>query len=164
MDMIVQKATELGAHRIVPVMCQRSVPNPTAQRAERRVARWQQISIEASKQSRRPFFPVISEILNLGKVLEDFYADLKLIFVPDNLSASPENLKYVLGQNTGSKEIIIFIGPEGGFTENEVHQAISVGAIPVLLGSNILRTETAAIAALAIVLYEGDAGYSEQDT
>ncbi len=170
MDMIVQKATELGAHGIVPVLCQRSVPQPSTQRAERRVARWRQIAVEASKQSRRPFFPTISHLLHFEETLDDFHSDLKLIFVPHTslatccqYSISPDRLKGVLGRNTGARKMSIFIGPEGGFTEAEVSRAISAGAVPVSLGSNILRTETAAIAALAIVLYEGDAACSELD-
>ncbi len=164
MDMVVQKATELGAHRVVPLLCQRSVPHPPEKRAERRAARWRQIAVAASKQSRRPFFPVISHILHFDEALEEHHSDLKLIFVPDITSVGPNRLKDVLGQNIGAKEISIFIGPEGGFTEDEVSQATSAGAIPVSLGENILRTETAAIAALSIVLYETDTAYNELDT
>ena len=168
MDMIVQKATELGAHRIAPVLCQRSVPHPSAERAERRVTRWRQIAVEASKQSRRAFFPTISDLLHFEKALDECHADLKLILIPrmspvncSQRSTDPNRLKDVLGQNIGVKEVSIFIGPEGGFTEDEASHAISAGAVPVLLGNNILRTETAAIAALAIVLYESDAACSK---
>ena len=170
MDMVVQKATELGAHRIAPVLCQRSVPHPSAERAERRVARWRQIAVEASKQSRRPFFPTISDLSHFDRTLDEFHTDLKLIFVPRmslatccRCSTSQESLKDVLRQNVGAKEVSIFIGPEGGFTEDEVSRAVSAGAVPVSLGSNILRTETAAIAALAIVLYESNVACSELD-
>ena len=164
MDMIVQKATELGAQRVIPLLCQRSVPHPSAERAERRVARWRQIAVAASKQSRRPFFPVISNLLHFDEALEESHSDLKLVFAPYMSSVGPNRLKDVLGQNIGAKEISIFIGPEGGFTEDEVSQATSAGAIPVSLGENILRTETAAIAALSIVLYETDTAYNKLDT
>jgi len=164
MDMIVQKATELGAYQVIPFLCQRSVPHLSAERAERRVARWRQIAVAASKQSRRPFFPAISHILNFDKALEESHSDLRLVFTPYISSVGPNRLKDVLGQNIGAKKVSIFIGPEGGFTENEVSQATSAGAVPVLLGNNILRTETAAIAALAIVLYETDTAYSKLDT
>ncbi len=164
MDMIVQKATELGAHRIAPVLCQRSVPHPSAERAERRAARWRHIAVEASKQSRRPFFPTICDLLHFDKAMGEFHTDLKLIFVPRvSLAADADKLKDVVGRNAGAKEVSIFIGPEGGFTEDEVSRAISAGAVPISLGGNILRTETAAIAALAIVLYESDIARSELD-
>ena len=154
MDMVVQKATELDAYQIAPILCQRTVPHLSPERAEQRCARWRQIAVEASKQSRRPFFPVISRLLQFDEALEEFHSHLKLIFVPRSIS--PEGLKDALKQNTGAREVSIFVGPEGGFAEDEVSRAISAGAVPVSLGGNILRTETAAIAALAIILYERD--------
>ena len=215
MDMIVQKATELGAHRITPVLCQHSVPHLSAERAQRRVARWRQVAVEASKQSHQPFFPFVSDILRFGEALGT-HAHLRLIFVAPlplavreavleehpildpsdrepskspfgkggfrGISApklsflkggtklsSPESLagagscvplyrlKDVLKQNPEAKKVDIFIGPEGGFSADEIGRALSAGAVPVSLGDNILRTETAAIAALTIVLYEKDA-------
>ncbi len=158
MDMIVQKATELGAHRIVPVLCQRTVPHLSAERAQKRVARWRHIAVEASKQSRRPFFPLISNVMLFREALEESRANLKLIFVALT-SAAPKRLKDVLKLNAGAKEVSIFIGPEGGFTEDEIRHALSVGVVPVSLGENILRTETAAIAATAIILYEIDTSF-----
>jgi len=160
MDMIVQKATELGVHRIVPVLCQHTVPRLSADRKQRRVARWRQITVEASKQSHRSFFPLVSDVLSFDEALEESHADLKLIFLVDTWSlpsAAPKRLRDVLRMNTGAKKVDIFIGPEGGFAKDEIQRALSAGATPVSLGSNILRTETAAIAALTIVLYERDA-------
>ena len=216
MDMIVQKATELGVHRIAPVICQHSVPRLSSERARRRVARWQQIAVEASKQSHRPFFPSVSHFLCFDEALEECGSDLRLIFTvgarravskfddagkmpalpddagkmpalpddagktpapldnagkmpapPDNAGKmpalpiiAPRRLKEVLEQNTRAKKVDILIGPEGGFAEDEISRALATGAEPVSLGSNILRTETAAIAALTIVIYEKDAGYN----
>ena len=156
MDMIAQKATELGAHRIVPVLCQHTVPRLSAERGQRRVARWRQIAVEASKQSHRPFFSFVSDVLRFDEALEESHADLRLIFRPSGFPA-PKRLKDVLRQNAEAKKIDIFIGPEGGFAEDEIQRSISAGAVPVSLAGNILRTETAAIAALTIVLYEKDA-------
>lgn len=176
MDMIVQKATELGVHRIMPVICQHSVPRLSSERARRRVARWQQIAVEASKQSHRPFFPSVSHFLCFDEALEEYCSDLRLIFtvgarrvmpkfddagrMPAPPIIAPRRLKEVLEQNTRTKKVDILIGPEGGFAEDEISRALATGAEPVSLGSNILRTETAAIAALTIVLYEKDAGYN----
>lgn len=166
MDMIVQKATELGVHRIAPVICQHSVPRLSSERARRRVARWQQIAVEASKQSHRPLFPSVSHFLCFDEALEECRSDLRLIFtvgarrVVSESIVAPRRLKEVLEQNTRAKKVDILIGPEGGFAEDEISRALATGADPVSLGSNILRTETAAIAALTIVLYEKDAGYN----
>jgi len=155
MDMIVQKATELGVYRIIPALCQHTVPNLFGDKAQKRVTRWRQIAIEASKQSRRPFFPKIHDITKFNESLNVSQADLKLIFTAPSMdSVHPQKLKDILRQRTDAKKIQIIIGPEGDFTEDEIQDALSAGAISVSLGSNTLRTETAAIAGLAIVFYE----------
>ena len=161
MDMIVQKATELGAHGIVPILCRRTVPHLSAEQAQKRLDRWRQIAVEASKQSHRPFLPFVSHIVTLDEALEESQADLKLFFVAPVSSATrcqcckaSNRLKDVLKKNARAKKVDIFIGPEGGFTEDEVCSSLSAGAMQVSLGDSVLRTETAAIAALAIVLYE----------
>jgi 16S rRNA (uracil1498-N3)-methyltransferase len=153
MDMIVQKATELGVSGIVPVVCRHSVLQLSAERTQQRVARWRQIAVEASKQSHRPFFPFVSDILSFEEAMENYQADLRLIFVA-RATRSIRGLKDVLKQNADARKVNIFIGPEGGLAEDEIHLALSAGAVPVSLGANVLRTETAAIAALAVVLYE----------
>ncbi len=157
MDMVVQKATELGAHGIVPILCERTVPHLSEERLQRRCARWRKIAIEASKQSHRPFFPFVSDVLSFHEALKGSDAHLRLIFVIGSWHTAPARLRDVLKENAGAKKVDILIGPEGGFTEHEVRRAVCAGAMPVSLSSNILRTETAAIAALSIVLYEKDA-------
>jgi len=166
MDMIIQKATELGVYKIIPALCQRTVPNFTTEKAQKRVIRWNQIAIEASKQSRRPFFPKIHDITKFNDSLNISQADLKLIFtVPsidfdqfqtefDQFSVCSQKLKDIFRQRTNAKKVQIIVGPEGDFTNDEINDALSVDAIPVSLGCNILRTGTASIAGLAIVLYE----------
>ena len=154
MDMIVQKATELGVCEIIPALCQRTVPNFTSDKAQKRVIRWRQIAIESSKQSRRPFFPKIHDIINFNESLKASQADLRLIFIAPSVDfISPKNLRDILKLNT-AKKVQVIVGPEGDFTDDEIKYALSIGAIPVSLGSNILRAETASIAGLAIVLYE----------
>jgi len=173
MDLIVQKATELGAHRVVPILCQNTVPRLSKEQARRRVVRWRQIAVEASKQSRRPFFPGICDVTEIDEALKEFPADLKLVFVTpsstvaqavpcdaiakaqsDAIAKAQKKLKDILNQSVESKRIGIFIGPEGDFTEDEIHRILQAGTVAVSLGENVLRTETAAIAALAIVFYE----------
>ena len=159
MDLIVQKTTELGAYRIVPVLCQHTLPHLSAERAQKRVVRWRQIAVEASKQSHRPFFPLVSNIMRFDEALKESYADLKLIFTAST-SVTSKRLKDVLKLNNRATKVDAFIGPEGGFAEEEIRSALSSGAVPVSLGNNILRTETAAIAAITIVLYDRDATYN----
>jgi 16S rRNA (uracil1498-N3)-methyltransferase len=155
MDMIIQKATELGVYKIIPALCQRTVPNFTTEKAQKRVIRWNQIAIEASKQSRRPFFPKIHDIIKFNDSLNVSQADLKLIFtIPSIDSVCSQKLKDILRQRTDAKKIQIIVGPEGDFTDDEINYALSVDAIPISFGRNILRTETASIAGLTIVLYE----------
>jgi len=154
MDMIVQKATELGVYKIVPMTCQHSVPNLSGVRSKRRIERWRQIAISASKQSKRPFFPLIDDIKSFQSALDDLNIEVRLIFVAPSMNyVSAKRLKDVLKKING-KKIHIIIGPEGDFTKTEIDYAISKNAIPVSIGENILRTETASISALAIVSYE----------
>jgi len=144
----------LGVYEIIPALCQYTVPNLSGDKAQRRVIRWRQIAIEASKQSRRPFFPKIHDINKFNESLNISKADLKLIFTAPSVTfIHVQKLKDVLRQKD-VKKVQIIIGPEGDFTEDEIQNALSAGAIPVSLGENVLRTETATISALTIVLYE----------
>lgn len=155
MEIIMQKATELDVYEIIPAICQHSVPNLSDERAEKRLKRWRQIAIEASKQSHRSFFPIIHEIADLNDALGKSPADLRLIFIAPSIDyISPQSLKSILAQNSSINKVQIIIGPEGDFTKDEIEIALLVGAIPVSLGNNILRTETASIASLAILFYE----------
>ena len=154
MDVIVQKATELGVYKIIPMTCQHSVPDLSGVRSKRRIERWHQIAISASKQSKRPFFPLIDDIKSFQSALDDLNIEIRLIFIAPSMNyVSAQRLKDVLKKING-KKIQIIIGPEGDFTKTEIDYAISKNAIPVSLGENILRTETASISALAIVSYE----------
>ncbi len=154
MDTIIQKATELGVYKIIPVICEHSIPNLSGIRSQKRIERWRQIAISASKQSRRPFFPLISDINKFQDILDDSNDEIRLIFVAPSMNyVNVQRLKDVLKKIT-AKKIQIIIGPEGDFTKSEIDYAISKNAVPVSLGDNILRAETASTSALAIVFYE----------
>lgn len=155
MELIIQKATELGVNMIIPVKCHHTVSKLSTNKANARVDRWRQIAIESSKQSFRPLFPKIHDIITYEEAIEKSNADLRLIFIaPSSQIATSRPLKEVLKQNHQAKKIDIFIGPEGDFSKEEIQKALSAGLVPVSLGNNILRTETASIVALAIILYE----------
>lgn len=157
MDTIIQKGTELGVSRVIPLVCRRAVVKLDGERISRKVERWQRIALEAAKQCRRPDVPEVSEPAGLNSVLAG---------MPENCVAlipweeeNRNSLKDILYKSSAVEEIYVFIGPEGGFTSGEVEQAQAAGVLPVTLGPRILRTETAGIAVLAMVLCRwGDLG------
>lgn len=157
MDLIVQKATELGVYRIIPLICDRSVVKLSGDKPQRRSERWQRIAHEAAKQCRRPDIPEVLPPAGWEEVLTG---------MPDGVNAlipweeeNRNSLKKILGESEPQGDFYVFIGPEGGFTAAEVELARSRGVRPVTLGSRILRTETAGMIVLAIMLYQfGDLG------
>jgi 16S rRNA (uracil1498-N3)-methyltransferase len=151
MDLIVQKATELGAASIVPVITERTILKIRDEEA--RITRWRKIAREAAMQSSRFDIPRVERIQKYPdflKGLTDSADDLFLL--PWEEGTGP--LKNILRSGSGAKSILVLIGPEGGFSANEAGMAIEKGFHPVSLGRTILRTETAAIAALSMIGYE----------
>jgi 16S rRNA (uracil1498-N3)-methyltransferase len=155
MDLSVQKAVELGVNKIVPIMTERCVVQFKGEKKLQRLLHWQKIAQHAAEQSGRTVLPELTEISALQnwvsnqqglKVFLDPYADCSLA------QLQPDDMK-----------VTLLTGPEGGFTDQERNIAKSAGFIPVRLGSRILRTETAAIAALAAVqMLWGDFGLGGQ--
>jgi len=143
MDWVVQKATELGVTRIVPALTARSVVRLSEQRAEQRREHWQSIAVSACEQSGRRVLPELALPRTLDRALaEEPRPGLQLMLSADADLALPS-----LTPETA--EICLLIGPEGGLDEDEEARARSLGFVPVGLGPRILRTETAAVAALA---------------
>ncbi len=155
MELIIQKATELGVSAILPFQSQRSISLKEREAKQKKAHRWQHIAVEAVRQSRRARIPWVGECRSFQEVLEDCRGDgLKILL----WERGGENLKRVLRRYPIQK-IYIMVGPEGGFAEEEVKLAKEKGFISVKLGQRILRTETAAIAMVGILQYElGDLG------
>jgi len=158
MDLIVQKCTELGIDQVIPMETKRSVVKLKPSKAKRRQKRWQKIAEEAAKQSGRAMIPKIGELKDFAD-LEEVIADYDLVLIPwededsDGLKNKLQNL------DLNPEKILLVIGPEGGFASEEVDKAKELGAKSVTLGPRILRTETAGLAALSMILYEaGDLG------
>lgn len=158
MDLIVQKATEVGVNEIIPLQTERSIWNPKQKRTpdekvHQRLERWSRISIEASKQSCRTAVPLIRPIVTIKEFLsQPISADLKLLLWEEEKSTS---LKDALQKQISPvQSAIVVIGPEGGFTPQEAEQFRSDGYTPVALGKRILRTETASVVVLGILQYE----------
>jgi 16S rRNA (uracil1498-N3)-methyltransferase len=149
MDFIIQKATELGVSKFIPLITERSQVKHTA-----KVDRWRKIAMSASEQSRRGKIPEISEPISFDSFMQSPNAGI--IFYEEETA---RHLKQALRGFKDSKEITLLIGPEGGFSKEEVMTAVEKGLIEVSLGPRILRTETAAINAISIIQYDlGDAG------
>jgi len=152
MEEIIQKSTELGVHEICPVFTHRSVVTET-KNTGKKTERWQRVASEAVKQCRRGLIPVVREPGHLKDLLEEFSRyDLVLFPYEDEQEKS---IKEVLRSLPEKPETVaVFIGPEGGFSEEEAKQVIKAGGVSVSLGKTILRTETAGPAALAMIFYE----------
>jgi 16S rRNA (uracil1498-N3)-methyltransferase len=151
MDWIVQKATELGVANIIPLITERTIVKVKDE--EKRVARWQKIAREAAMQSNRPDIPVVGVI----RPFRDFLmtldpGPLTLFLLPWEEGTEP--IKNILHRMSGMKQVIVLIGPEGGFSVSEAEAAHGKGFHLLSLGPNILRTETAAITALSMIGYE----------
>ena len=129
MELIIQKAVELGAYSVVPVSTRRCVVKLDNKKAEKKVSRWQQIAESAAKQSKR-------------------------MLIPYELAKGMKETKELIRSIEPGKSIGVFIGPEGGFEEQEVADAMEAGAKPITLGHRILRTETAGLAVLSVLMFQ----------
>lgn len=152
MDYIVQKTTELGVKRIIPVITARVVLQLTPRKAQIREERWRKIAISATEQSGRTIIPKIDSVSTFEKgLVESKSCDLRLFFWEEERNIS---LKSVLNKINQLASVAVIIGPEGGFTKEEAALAKQTEATSVSLGSRLLRTETVPIAALSILLYQ----------
>lgn len=158
MEWVIQKGTELGMAGLIPLRAKRSVVHIEGKKAQDRVARWQKITSEASKQSHRVLEPEIFEVCDWKELKGHLPEDTQWIIPYEE--EKTQRLNSVLGRMKGEHPIAIIIGPEGGFEEAEVAWAQeNLGAQSVSIGPRILRTETAAVAALTLVLGRfGDLG------
>ncbi|MCX7869181.1 MAG: 16S rRNA (uracil(1498)-N(3))-methyltransferase [Terrimicrobiaceae bacterium] len=157
MDLIVQKAVELGAARVAPLISERTIVRLDASEGAQKSARWREIAIEACKQSGQNFLP---EILN-PSAPAGFLASLnpRALALIGSLQPGARKIKEVIAEYASTngaapKEAVILIGPEGDFTPAEVAAARSAGCLPVTLGPIVLRTETAAIYCLSVLAHE----------
>jgi len=157
-ELIIQKAVELGVARVVPMACSRSVANVPAGKVAARVERWQTIAAEAAKQSGRAVVPEISQPVEFTGAIGEVQASLKLVAYEVAGSGLKEVLRRA-GESQSLDSIACLVGPEGGLSRDEVEAAEAAGFVPVTLGPRILRTETAALTLVSAVMYElGDVG------
>lgn len=153
MDLIVQKATELGAARIVPLLTERSVVRLSAPQAARKLEHWHAIAIAACEQSGRNRLPRIAVPQSPPEFLRSVAGGTGAQGAA-HLLLSPAATTRINDLPRPADSVIVLIGPEGGLTDAEQQAAMAAGFIPVRLGPRVLRTETAAIAALALLQRE----------
>lgn len=155
MELIIQKSTELGASKFVPVALNRCIVKLSGKDAQKKIERWQKISEVAAKQCGRDLIPKIENIENIEEVKNQI-PDFDLFFVAYEQEKNVY-LKQVLQEVDKNKEkikIAFLIGPEGGLEEKEVEQMKNAGAKVISLGNRILRTETVALSVTSIIMYE----------
>ena len=151
MELIIQKAVELGAARVVPVETARCVVKLDRKKAESKRARWQAISESAAKQSGRSVIPEIAMPMKYSAALKEA-ADSDVRLIPYENAEGMERTRKILESVQPGQKIAVFIGPEGGFEETEIRQAEEAGFEAVTLGKRILRTETAGFVVLSLLM------------
>lgn len=153
MDLIVQKAVELGAAEIIPVSMERCVVKLDAGKAAKKTARWQTIAESAASQSRRSIIPRVLAPMSMREAVEYAKEQTEVRVIPYELQEDDGSVKQYLESLKEGQSVSIFIGPEGGFTPAEVELAKKAGIRPISLGRRILRTETAGLAILSWLIY-----------
>lgn len=153
MEWIIQKAVELGVYEIVPVATKRAIVKLDSKKAKKKIERWNTIALSAAKQAKRGRIPEVKSVMTL-KEAYNYAKDFDGCIIPYEDARGMEHSRKVMSSLKEKRRIGIFIGPEGGFEEVEVEEAKMLGIEPVSLGRRILRTETAGMAVLSILMFQ----------
>ncbi len=153
MELIIQKAVELGVYEIIPVRTKRAIVKLDDKKESKKIARWQQIAEGGAKQSGRGLIPEVKSVMNFAEALK-YAASLDAALIPYEKAEGIEKTREIVRGLKGKKSVAVFIGPEGGFDETEIEDAMNAGVCPVTLGRRILRTETAGLTMLSILMFE----------
>ncbi len=153
MELIIQKAVELGVYEIIPVATKRAVVRLDEKKSKSKIARWQAIAEAAAKQSKRAIIPRVAEVLGFKEALKDCQkAHIKVI--PYEMAEGMDVTKEIISSLKPGEAVAVFIGPEGGFEEEEIKAAMEGDVTPITLGKRILRTETAGFTILSWIMYQ----------
>lgn len=153
MELIIQKSVELGATEIIPVAMKRCVVKLDGKKEKSKLTRWQGIAESAAKQSKRMVIPKISNVMNFKEAVA-YAKSLDYNIIPYEFANGMEKSKQIVKEIGQYKSVGIFIGPEGGFDEAEIAYAKENDMQIISLGKRILRTETAGLTALSIIMFE----------
>ncbi len=153
MELIIQKAVELGVYQVIPVQTKRCVVKLDKKKEETKLKRWNAVAESAAKQSKRIIIPEVKGVMSFKEAME-YAKEFHITVIPYEHAKGMAETKEILGSVTPGKSVGIFIGPEGGFEDSEVDHAVSSGAKPVTLGKRILRTETAGLAILSVLMFQ----------
>ena len=152
MELIVQKAVELGVFEIVPVFMKRSIVKLDAKKAVSKVNRYQAIAEAAAKQSKRAIIPNVHECMTMKEAV-NYAKELDVLLVPYEMAEDINKTRELMGSLKSGQSIGFFIGPEGGIDQTEIDMLKEVGASTITLGRRILRTETAGLTVLSWLVY-----------
>ena len=153
MELILQKAVELGAYEVIPVATKRAVVKLDAKKEKSKLARWQAIAEAAAKQSKRAIVPQVTGVMSFKEAIKNA-AEMDVKMIPYEMAEDMSYTREVIRSILPGQSVAVFIGPEGGFAEEEIALAKENGTLPVTLGKRILRTETAGMTMLSILMYE----------
>lgn len=163
MELIIQKAVELGVYEIIPVATKRCVVKLDARKEAAKRRRWNLISESAAKQSGRMVIPNVAGVMSFSEAL--LYAgSLDVRLIPYERETDMKKTKEIINDIVPGESVGIFIGPEGGFADEEIGQAMERGAVPITLGRRILRTETAGFTVLSILMFTLEQEERKQDS
>lgn len=152
MELIVQKAVELGVYRIIPVVSKRCIVKLDDKKAVSKVNRWQGICEAAAKQSKRAIIPEVTKVSDFGQGIQ-MAQNMAVKLIPYELAEDTAKTRSILSQIVPGQDAAVFIGPEGGFEASEIALALEKGVEPITLGRRILRTETAGLTLLSWLIY-----------
>lgn len=155
MELIIQKTVELGVYELIPVATDRSVVKLDKNKEAARVRRWNAISEAAAKQSKRAIIPKVRGLMDFNEAME-YCQGMDVRLIPYELSDMDDfsHTRKIIGNIKKDQKVAIFIGPEGGFSEDEIGLANGCGLIPITLGHRILRTETAGMVVMSWLVYD----------
>ncbi len=152
MELIIQKAVELGAYEVIPVKANRCVVKLDEKKAAQKNERWQKIAEAAAKQSKRGVIPNVHNVMDIKEAIV-YASGMDVRLIPYELAGDMERTKQLIESVQAGQSVAVFIGPEGGFEEEEIQAAVDAGIEPVTLGRRILRTETAGLTVLSWLMY-----------
>ena len=153
METIIQKAVELGVYEVIPMAAKRCVVKLDEKKAKSKTVRWQMISEAAAKQSGRRIIPGVKNVMTMKEAMS-YAAGMDVRLIPYEKAEGMEKTREMISSLKPGQDIAVFIGPEGGFEEDEVEMAAEAGVCPVTMGKRILRTETAGPAMLSWMVYQ----------